>query len=141
MTNVSSLIVGRPTIDSEEEKKKIMDSIGDISGVDVFGTLVLVAMYIPDKSGSIINTVGTQREAQYQGKVGLVLKKGHLAFKNDANNDFGPDTVESGDWVHFDYAAGQDLAICPPGTFTKIICKKIRDTSIDGKISRPDAIY
>lgn len=135
------LIVGRPQIDSKEEVEKLLKAVGDISDIRVFGTKVLVALYMPEKVGSLVATANTQRENRYQGKVGLVLKKGHLAFVSDDSNNFGPDTVEVGDWVYFDYAVGSELEIHREGTFEKVVCKVMRDTEINGVAPRPDAIY
>ena len=63
-------------------REELRSAVGDLSGVEVFNTQVLVAVYIrPEKtSGGIIRPDSVREEDKYQGKVGLLLKKGRTAF-------------------------------------------------------------
>lgn len=88
---------------------EIRQSIGwVIDGLTVTGCDVLLAMYervgqgerrsiggiiIPDTKG------GAATEDKYQGKVGLVVAMGPLAFKEDETHRWGNVVPNVGDWV------------------------------------------
>jgi hypothetical protein len=85
--------------EAKDPKKAIMDAVGDLSRVELCRDLVLVGRYIsPDKVGSIYIPQQSIGEDEFQGRVGLILKIGPLAFKYDDYN--GPD-FQVGDWVVF----------------------------------------
>lgn len=70
---------------------------------------VMLAMYLRDKvvgekitlSGIHLpdNGVGTLKEDLYQGKVGLVMKVGSLAFTDESDHRWQDFTPSVGDWV------------------------------------------
>lgn len=84
-----------------DPKQAVLDSIGDISGRRLAGHQVLIATYIrPNvlQSGMVISE-DVRTEDVYQGKVGLIVKMGPLAF-----SELGPawdseNTPKIGDWV------------------------------------------
>ena len=67
---------------SRDKRKAIIEAVGDLSSVEVFSDLVLVGTYIEDEktSGGIIKPKETVQESEFQGKVGLVMKAGPLAY-------------------------------------------------------------
>ena len=67
---------------SNDPKAAIIKAVGDLSQVKVAADLVLLGTYIRNEktSGGIIRPLDTLKEDEYQGKVGLVLKKGPLAY-------------------------------------------------------------
>ncbi len=67
---------------AKDKKKAIIEAVGSLSGVDVFSDLVLVGTYIEDEmtTGGIYKPKEVVQESEFQGKVGLVLKSGPLAF-------------------------------------------------------------
>jgi hypothetical protein len=67
---------------SKDKKAAIIEAVGDLSSVDVFSDLVLVGTYIEDEktAGGIFKPKETVQESEFQGKVGLVLKAGPLAY-------------------------------------------------------------
>lgn len=67
---------------AKDKKKAIISAVGDLSSVEVFSDLVLVGTYIEDEmtAGGIIKPKETVQESEFQGKVGLVLKAGPLAY-------------------------------------------------------------
>jgi co-chaperonin GroES (HSP10) len=128
--------------DPAAERKKIMAKFPDLKGLQIFGQRVLVATFIRDRlSDNLAVAESTKKEDEWQGKIGLVLAMGHLAFKSDESNDFGPDKVDVGDWVAFSYSDGHNVDYQPPGTFEKVPCKIINDVLIAGKVARPDMFY
>lgn len=81
------------------------------------------SLYLPDK---------TVDEDQWQGKVGLVMKAGPLAFKNDARNDFAGQTVTPGDWIVFRVSDGFPIDL------NGIHCRLLEDVHVKGRITSPD---
>lgn len=130
-----------PVADANTEKKKILDRVGDLSKIRLFGNRVLIAKYIRQKIGSIAVSDQTKTEDRWQGKIGLVLAKGHLAFKSDANNDFGPDDVKPGDWVLFNYSDGTDFDLLTNGHMDKVNCRVLKDVEIQGIVPSPDTVW
>ena len=81
--------------------KLVMPAVERLS---VMGARVLVSVYVrPErKKGSAIILPGVVRdEDRYQGKVGLVVALGPLAFKEDETHRFGGRIPQVGDWVQF----------------------------------------
>jgi len=91
-------------VHATDPKSDIFLSLGDhLDQVTPLGADVLLAVYIrPEQTkGGILLPAnqGMRKEDNYQGKVGLVLKLGPLAFRSDATHDFGEVVPRVGDWV------------------------------------------
>jgi len=72
-----------------DPKESILKELGDISGIEVFNTHVLIATYVrPNTKSGIHLTDKYVEEDKYQGKVGLVVKKGPLAFVDEEQDWF-----------------------------------------------------
>lgn len=78
---------------------------------------------------------GAAKEDQYQGKVGVVLKIGPLAFRNDARNDFAEQSVKVGDWLVYRINDGFSLDI------NKVHCRMIEDVHVRGRVADPSTIW
>jgi len=122
--------------------QQILKQLGDISKFGVMHNDVLIAVYLrPDKKqieGSdkvLYLPPGTCREDEYQGKAGLVLKKGPLAFVSDENYDFKGQDVKPGDWVAIWVSDGRKIVI------NGVLCRMVEDRWIRLKIPAPDAVY
>ena len=122
--------------------KEIWGAIGNISGLEVMHNDVLIAVYLrPDKKkieGSdkvLFLPDGTRKEDEYQGKAGLVLKKGPLAFISDENYDFKGQDVHPGDWIAIWVSDGRKIVI------NGVLCRMVEDRHIRLKIPAPDAVY
>ena len=88
----------------EAQAELMRQMVGDLSRVEVMGNRVLVGIYIePSKRGSLFLAKDTLKESIFQGTVGLVLKLGKSAFKDDPENKvfFNGQVVKEGDWVVF----------------------------------------
>jgi len=83
-------------------------------------------LYLPDK---------VHDEALWQGKVGLVVAKGPLAFKNDEHVDFQGQDVAIGDWVMYDIMEGRQF------TIERLHCRRLKDTQIVARVKDPRLIY
>lgn len=121
--------------------KLITDAIGDISEAKVMHNEVLVGVYFrPEsyeiKGGHKIHLPDNFRdEDRFQGKVGLVLAKGPLAFVDDAQTDFAGQDVQIGDWVVFHSADGWSL------TIRGVLCRMVKDNALRMVVPAPDFVY
>lgn len=120
-----------------DPKTDLLKEIGDISNVEVFNNQVLVAIYIrPEQTlGGIILTNNIREEDKWQGKIGLVLKKGPSAFVDDSKNWFNGVDVEVNDWVVFRPSDGWGL------TVNGNMCRLLDDTVIRGRVNHPDTVF
>ena len=120
----------------QSTKEEILASVGDTSAIEVMHNQILVGIYMRGaKIGSIFIPEKTQDEDRWQGKVGLVLKKGPLAFEDDPNNAFHGQDVNEGDWVIYRVSDGFSIDI--NGTH----CRLLEDVHIKGRVSDPSVIY
>ena len=109
--------------------------IGSLQDFELFGPKVLVAIYVrPEVTKGGIHLPGKVRDEDlYQGKIGLVVKKGPLAFKDD--DWFGNVLMEEGDWVGFRASDGFALVV------NGVQCRILEDVRVLSKVSHPDAIW
>lgn len=121
----------------QDTKEAITDGIGDLEAVDVYHNQILIGVWKrPDKTaGGIILTDKTRDEDRYQGKVGLVLKKGPLAFLPDGSVEFGGLDVAVGDWVAYRVSDGWSLKV------NGMDCRMLEDIHIKMRVSEPGIIY
>lgn len=126
-----------------DPKKALLDSVGDISGFKPTLNLVLVATYIgPEKTrGGIIRPDRSIIEDRFQGKVGLVLAKGPIAFQNDGATNFGGLEPSVGDWVVYRPADALELFFRYEDSGEGTPCRLIEDTLIKGILQDPALIY
>jgi co-chaperonin GroES (HSP10) len=116
-----------------------IDRIGDLSEFEVALNQVLVAIYLrPEKTASgIILSDKTRDEDKYQGKAGLVLKRGPLAFVDDDRIKFNGFSPKPGEWVMFRPSDGIKLDIRAKDGH----CVLLTDTQIKMSIPSPDLIF
>lgn len=122
--------------DAEDPKKATIELVGDLSGVRVMSAKLLVGMYIRprlQKYGSLVmqRTDKDIQEDDWQGNVGLVLKKGPLAFKDDDTNKFGDQNIEVGEWVIFTPGNGRRVQI------NGVNCRYVDDSLVDSVTDDP----
>jgi co-chaperonin GroES (HSP10) len=120
-----------------DPKKKLKDEIGDLSKVEIFNNQVLVGVYIrPQKTKSgIYLTERTTDEDKFQGKIGLVLKKGNTAFVDPDNQWFADVQINENDWVLFRPSDGWSV------TINGVLCRIIDDHAIRGRVDQPDRAW
>ena len=128
-----------------DPKQALLDRVGDLNGIDVFGSDMLVAIYKrPEKTKSgLILTDTTRKEDIYQGKVGLVVKMGPFAYVDDDGNKFRD--INVGDWIVFRPSDGWQVTL---NTLQRSIskddtvdCRIVGDGSVRMRVSDPDFIY
>lgn len=107
-----------------------------MEGLSVLGARVLVAVYVPPEStkGGIILTTNIRTESNYQGKVGLILALGPIAFQDDPTHRFGSHTPKVGDWVVFNVGDTFGLEL------GKRRARNIEDVDVHMIITDPDSI-
>lgn len=120
----------------EDPKQLLLDKIGDLSGIRLSGAQVLVATYIrPEKKKSgLILTSNVREEDKFQGKCGLLLKTGPLAYIETDKINFGGYKAKEGDWVWYRPMDGYALSV------NGVHCRVIDDVEIKGDIDHPDLI-
>lgn|SRR5262245_651797 len=117
-----------------------------VKGITVLRNRVLVATYMqPSKTkGGVLLADNTIQESRFQGKVGLILKVGPVAFHFPEDDHIRARPKgrwrhkypKVGDWVFF---RASDTWEC--GLDEGAPCKFIFDDSIVGKINDPDLIW
>lgn len=121
---------------ASDPKRAIQHAVGDLSKVMVFSGRVLVGIYIaPEKTvGGIIRPNSNIREDVYQAQVGLVLKKGEMAFKDDDATKFHGQDVQVGEWVVFRPGDAKRIQL------NGVDCRIVEDTTIDMVVENPEIV-
>ena len=121
---------------SKDPKQAIIDTIGDLSGVEVTEALVLLGIYIrPEKTaGGIIRPTVNVQEDVWQGKVGLVLKWGPNAFRDPETGELYEQRFDIGEWGVF--KVGDAMGI----NLNNYPCRLVRDTSLKLKVKNPNIV-
>lgn len=122
---------------SDDPKQGILKAVGDLSGIEVLGDLVLVGTYIrPEKTaGGIIRPDRNVDEDEFQGKVGLVLKKGPLAFGDWEEDHYQGRAAEIGSWVMYAIKDGVALQL------NKVPCRLVPYARLRMKLNSPEVVF
>ena len=86
---------------AKDPKAAIFAAVGDLTRERVASDLVLLGTYIRNEktSGGIIRPTEVLEEDEYQGKVGLVLKTGPLAYGDWEDDEHKGENAVQGTWV------------------------------------------
>lgn len=111
-----------------------------VANCTVFHNWIITATYfLPHKIGTGNVTLylpdSVHDEALYQGKIGLVVAKGPLAFHSDEHVDFQGQNVKLGDWVQYDILEGRQF------TVDRVHCRRLKDTQLVMKVEDPRLVY
>ena len=119
---------------------KLLEELGDISGIEVLNDRVLVAIYRHEgvTQGGIITTIKTHDESDYQGKAGLVLKVGPCVNPEGKDRVRGAD-LNIGDWVVLNPSSGLSMHAGRHGS--KIMLRMLSEAEIHMRVSQPDLIW
>lgn len=88
------------------------------------------------------NGVGTLREDAYQGKIGLVMKVGSLAFTDEADHKWEGFTPKVGDWVVINI--GDTFGFELPAAPGKTTGRKVRivdENLVRAIVPEPDVVW
>ena len=121
---------------SDDPAETIRKEMGDINDIEIFHNQVLVAIYIrPEKTKSgLYLSAQTRDEDKYQGKVGLIIKKGPTAFVDKDGEWFSGLDIKEGDWIVFRPSDGWNVTV--NGT----LCRMLDDMSVRARIENPDQV-
>ena len=121
----------------QDPKTTILNTIGDISTLEIFNNQILVAVYLrPQKTKSgIILTDNIRNEDKYQSKIGLIVKKGPEAFVDETGSWFKGLNIDVGDWVIFRPSDAWQMDV------NGVTCRILEDTLVKGRVVNPDMIY
>ena len=125
-------------VHESDPRQLILDATrGFVSGVKVLGARVLIATYIrPEKTqGGIIITDKSRDEDNWQGKTGLIVAMGPLAFANDADHNWGDLKPTVGDWVLTNVGDTRRL------TLGANSCRFVEDVNVQAIVSDPDSAW
>lgn len=122
---------------AKDPKAALLAAVGDLSQIEVFSDLVLVGTYIRNErtAGGIIRPPDNVKEDEYQGKVGLVLKKGPLAFAEWAGVDDGGENAAIGSWVVYAIKDGWPVQI--NGT----PCRFVPYSKLRARLTDPNLVF
>lgn len=137
-------------VHATDPRKELLKKVGDISDYRWFHNSIVAAIYhrpnkttlggkeffLPD------NLSGKTGEDRYQGKVGLVIAKGPLAFVDDERVSFHGQNVEIGDWVVFRASDGFQITLVRgPRPDDAVLCRVFTEADIRAIVPSPDAVW
>ena len=120
-----------------DPKSGILEAVGDVSGVDVLTDLVLVGTFIRSEkraSGLLLPTQHLQ-EDEFQGKVGLVLKAGPLAYGDWEDDAERGKNATLNTWVVFAIKDTWPLQI------NGVACRVVPYDKLRMRISNPTMVF
>lgn len=122
---------------ADDPRMAIIKAVGDLTDQEVFSDMVLVGTFIRNEKtgGGIIMPKDTVAEDIWQGKVGLVLKVGPLAFGAWEDDDVRGKNAQIGTWVV--YAIKDGWGITLNGT----PCRLIPYERLRMRITDPNAVF
>jgi hypothetical protein len=121
---------------ASDPKRAIQHNVGDLSKVMVFSGACWSASTSRRRkhlAGSSART-RTCARTYIQGQVGLVLKKGEMAFKDDDATKFHGQDVQVGEWVVFRPGDAKRIQL------NGVDCRIVEDTTIDMVVENPEIV-
>lgn len=124
-----------------DPRDELRARVGDVGHIRTLHNHIMVATYIrPERTKSGLYIADkTRDEDKFQGKVGLVLAVGPLAFLDDERNRFHGQSVSVGDWVAYRMADGWAFRL--NGKAGAIECRMLEDVHIRMILAHPDDVY
>jgi co-chaperonin GroES (HSP10) len=120
-----------------DPKDDLLNQIGSLDDFEIFNNQILCAVYVrPEKTKSgIYLTDKVRDEDKFQGKVGLIMKMGPEAFKDNSGEWFSNVGFSTHDWVVFRPSDGWNI------TVNGVLCRIIDDINVRGRIQHPDQVW
>ena len=144
---IANVLHGWHHADPAEAALEIMESVGDLSGLEVFGQEVIIGPYIrPSQTKSGLHVPGSATaEDRYQGKVGLILKVGPEAFPDKLIARWNGRKPSVGDWVYFDVKSSFEAHVqgvgskkSPTRDWSGWPVRLVLADDIRGRVARPE---
>lgn len=129
-------------VHESDPAKELLRRVGPIKDLELFGNAILVAIYVrPSKARfgkmTLELTDQTRKEDEYQGKVGLIIKQGKLAWQDDEQVQFHGQKCEVGDWVVLRPSDGWPVTL----TQNQVLCRVVSESAIRMRIPSPDLVW
>lgn len=130
-----ALAAALPADPAEELLAKVRGDMAHIAEVMGAGVLVAIwkrpektaaGLYLPDR---------TRDEDVFQGKIGIVLKMGPLAFVEDDRHKWAGRIPKVGDWVAYRVGDAWPMFIADHP------CRIVEDVNIKMIVSKPDVVW
>lgn len=124
--------------ESEKQRDMILAEVeSNLPKIRLSRNRLLVATYVEPKTtkGGIILAQKTLDENRFQGKVGLVLALGPMAFKYDDPEGCQTEAPKVGDWIF--YRTSDTFETGFSGVFSRVI----KDDHVIGVVEDPTIIY
>lgn len=124
-----------------DPKEALLKQVGFVADlVEVPSSKILVAIYYrPEKTtGGIIDPTAKQGDS-YQGKIGLILKMGPLAFQDDDTHTWGDVRPKVGDWIQ--YRVGDTAPWRLGRNETSPHFRYVEDVNVLAIWKRPDLVW
>ena len=121
----------------KDPRDLLQEQIGDLSDFELFNNQILVALSIRPKvtKSGIFLTDKTVDEDIYQSKVGLIMKLGPTAFKDDTGEWFKNVDMNIGDWIISRSSDGWTI------TINNVPCRILHDVNVRGRIQDVDQVW
>lgn len=129
-----------------DPKQEIWKKVGDLKWCKIRANQILVAIYQRPQQAQygtlkLELADNTRDEDRYQGKVGLVIKMGPLAFVDDDNTHFlDEDKCKVGDWIVFRASDGWQMTLTGDGKDAQL-CRVFCEADIKAVITSPDQVW
>ena len=122
---------------AKDKRQGILDALGDISGAEVLTDLVLVGTYIRDekRASGLILPQDHLKEDEFQGKVGLVVQRGPLAYGEWEDETDRGRNAQIGTWVVFAIKDTWPLQI------NGVACRVLPYEKIRMRVSDPKMVF
>ncbi len=129
-------------VHESDPAKELLKKVGKLKDFELYGNAILIAVYERPKTAKFGTLTleladSTRQEDRFQGKVGLVLKKGPMAFVDDEHVQFHSQNVEVGDWVVIRPSEGWSLIL----TRNQILCRMVTEAAIRMRVTSPDDVW
>lgn len=117
-----------------DPREKLLADIGDLSNIEIFNNKLLVAVYLrPEKMQSGLHLPDSNRaEDKFQSKIGLLVKKGNLAFEDDVGKWFQDIEINMHDWLIVRPSDAWSI------TVNGVLCRIVDDSLVQGRVAHPD---
>ena len=117
-----------------DPREILLKELGDISGLKLANTQFMIAIYIrPEKTKSgLFMPEQARNEDRYQSKMGLIIKMGPSAFKDDTGKWFEGLDIKVGDWISHRPSDGWNI------TIRGVLCRMMDDSAF--KMLVPDEL-
>jgi len=135
-------------IHTTDPAREIFKRVGNLDWMRLRVNQILCAVYIAPTTRQygtlkVLVPDKTRDEDRYQGKVGLVVKMGPLAFQSDEETKFAADDkLRIGDWVVFRASDGWQVTLTGDGTQKgSQLCRVFVESDIRAVIPHPDMVW